>query len=365
MFSHVSRKPQAPQGRISGAIKRPDRATGGVAQAVRATDGATAGAVHYPLQQQIDAANAETKKLQAAFAEEQANWEQELADANAVAGAGAAEANNAYAVTATQTEAPAAQTTQAIKPKKKNKSSLKIGSGARLSRPLALAQHRSLTMCSGNSKRKKAKREAKSRSGKPSVGSVSLTVSHASASKSHEHSRPSCAAATQAGAAEDRAKEEGRCGHACAQEQGHKLKAQQAAAEVQAEKTRCRSGGGRLLRSLRTGRFLSGPICNAVKTQQACWRSPLNDCLAEHRSTAVDLARFQLRHLIHEESPGPLRATAAGAEPVAGPGTPFGVSTIPYLIPRSNTPIPDNTDDLCCRGTESASAGRTTWRRSC
>ena len=108
------RKPQVPQGRISGPTD--DQIAQQEASLKQYEQQITQQQAQFTtqLQQQIDEPR-RTKKLQAAFAEEQANWEQELADANAAAaGAGAAEANNAYAVTATQTEAPAGQTTQAI-----------------------------------------------------------------------------------------------------------------------------------------------------------------------------------------------------------------------------------------------------------
>ena len=73
--------------------------------------------------------------------------------------------------------------------------------------------------------------------------------------------------------------------------------------------------------------------------------SQVYDCLAEHWIHRLWIwLRFQPQHLTHEARPGPLRATSVRAEPVAGPGTPFGVSDHPLLIPRSNTPTPDNTD---------------------
>jgi hypothetical protein len=72
------------------------------------------------LQQQIDAANQQTAKLQ----------DQYSTDATAAAAAAAAQQTGAYAVTATQSEAPTtAQTTAAVTKKEKEKANLKISLG--------------------------------------------------------------------------------------------------------------------------------------------------------------------------------------------------------------------------------------------
>ena len=71
------------------------------------------------LQQQIDAANAETSATKAKYAQESA----------AAAAAAAAQQAGSYAVTATQSDATGAQTTAAVTKKEKPKSSLKISTG--------------------------------------------------------------------------------------------------------------------------------------------------------------------------------------------------------------------------------------------
>jgi Tfp pilus assembly protein FimV len=72
------------------------------------------------LQDQIDAANAESAKLQ----------KQQEESTAAAAAAAAAQQNGSYAVTASQSTPNNAQTTTAAAPKAKPKSSLKITSGA-------------------------------------------------------------------------------------------------------------------------------------------------------------------------------------------------------------------------------------------
>ena len=71
------------------------------------------------LQQQIDAANAETAAVKSKF-------DQEAAAASAAA---AAQQAGSYAVTATQSETNGAQTTAAVTKKEKPKSSLRISTG--------------------------------------------------------------------------------------------------------------------------------------------------------------------------------------------------------------------------------------------
>ena len=71
------------------------------------------------LQQQIDAANAETAAIKNKF-------DQEAAAASAAA---AAQQAGSYAVTATQSETSGAQTTAAVTKKEKPKSSLRISTG--------------------------------------------------------------------------------------------------------------------------------------------------------------------------------------------------------------------------------------------
>jgi hypothetical protein len=71
------------------------------------------------LQQQIDAANAETAATKAKYDQESA----------AAAAAAAAQQTGSYAVTATQSAATGAQTTAAVTKKQKPKSNLKISTG--------------------------------------------------------------------------------------------------------------------------------------------------------------------------------------------------------------------------------------------
>lgn len=91
------------------------------------------------IQSQIDAANAQTEKLQAQYDKELAAADADASAAEKAAMEAAEMAKaagasftpvGAYGVTASQTEAPAAQTTTAIKQKKKAKGSLKISPSA-------------------------------------------------------------------------------------------------------------------------------------------------------------------------------------------------------------------------------------------
>lgn len=84
------------------------------------------------LQEQIDAANAETAALQDQLEQQQQDMEAEMAAANAAAQAQAGAQQTAqYAITASQSDpGEGAQTTSAVEKKKKPKSTLRIARNA-------------------------------------------------------------------------------------------------------------------------------------------------------------------------------------------------------------------------------------------